>query len=112
MVTFSRGLFALSLLVLLAGVASDVAAHAALVRSDPPPGAVLPDAPSMIRLWFTGPLEARYTQAQVLNAAGEPVAGVSSAVAPEDDHALIVTLPADLPDDGYTVAWRTLSAAD
>ena len=67
---------------------------------------------STIRLWFTEPLEARYTRAQLLNAAGEPVAGVSSAVAPDDDHALVVTLPADIPDGGYTVAWRTLSAAD
>jgi copper transport protein len=113
MVTCSRGLLAAGLLlVFLVGGVSHAGAHAALVRSDPPPGAVLPDAPSTIRLWFTEPLEARYTQAQLLKAAGEPVAGVSSAIAPDDDHQLVVTLPADLPDGGYTVAWRNLSAAD
>jgi copper transport protein len=113
MVTFSRGLLALGLLVvLLVGMVSDARAHAALVRSDPPAGATLPTAPATIRLWFTEPLEARYTQAQVRNMTGEPVAGVSSAVAADDDHQLVVTLPADLPDGGYTVAWRTLSAAD
>ena len=113
MVTISRGLFSLGLLlVLLVGTIGDAGAHAALVRSDPPAGAVLPDAPSTIRLWFTEPLEARYTRAQVLNATGEPVAGVSSAIAPDDDHQLVVTLPADLPDGAYTVAWRNLSAAD
>ncbi|MDF2760423.1 MAG: hypothetical protein K0S99_3057 [Thermomicrobiales bacterium] len=110
---FARGLFALSaLLVLLVTVAADTDAHAALARSDPPAGATLADPPREIRLWFTEPLELRYTQAQVLNAAGDPVSGVSSAIAPEDDHALIVVLPSDLPDGGYTVAWRTLSAAD
>jgi copper transport protein len=113
MVTCSRGLLAAGLLlVLLVGGASHAGAHAALVRSDPPAGAVLPDAPSTIRLWFTEPLETRYTQAQVLNATGQLISGVSSAIAPEDDHQLVVTLPADLPDGGYTVAWRNLSAAD
>src|SRR5215210_4931971 len=99
MVMYSRGLLTLGLLLgLLVGGVGETEAHAALVRSDPPAGAVLPDAPSTIRLWFTEPLEARYTQAQVLNASGEPVAGVSSAITPEDDHALVVTLPTDLPD--------------
>jgi copper transport protein len=113
MAIFSRVLLALGvLLALLVGVVTDATAHAALVRSDPPAGAVLPEAPSTIRLWFTEPLEASFTRAQLLNAAGEPVAGTSSAIAPEDDHALVVTLPADLPDGGYTVAWRNLSAAD
>jgi copper transport protein len=100
------------LLVLLGSSANDLAAHAALERSDPPAGAILPHAPATIRLWFTEPLEARFTRAQLLSAAGEPVAGVSSTIAPDDDHQLVVTLPADLPDGAYTVAWRNLSAAD
>jgi len=100
------------LLVLLGSSANDLAAHAALDRSDPPAGAVLPDAPATIRLWFTEPLEARFTRAQLLSAAGEPVAGVSSTIAPDDDQQLVVTLPADLPDGAYTVAWRNLSTAD
>jgi copper transport protein len=100
------------LLALLVGVAGDAAAHAALVRTDPPAGAALPEAPTAIRLWFTEPLEPRYTRAQVLDATGSTVPGVSSAIAPDDDHQLVVTLPADLPDGGYTVAWRNLSSAD
>jgi len=100
------------LLVLLGSSANDLAAHAALDRSDPPAGAVLLDAPATIRLWFTEPLEARFTRAQLLSAAGEPVAGVSSTIAPDDDQQLVVTLPADLPDGAYTVAWRNLSTAD
>jgi copper transport protein len=100
------------LLVFLATGTPDVEAHAALARSDPPVGATLADPPAEIRLWFTEPLEERYTRAQVLDAAGDVLPAARSAIAPDDDHQLVVTLPPDLPDGGYTVAWRTLSAAD
>jgi copper transport protein len=43
---------------------------------------------------------------------GEPVPETRATIAPDDDHQLVVTLPADLPAGGYTVAWRNLSAAD
>jgi copper transport protein len=109
----SGALLALSAaLVLLLGKAAEADAHAALVRSDPPAGANLTDPPTEIRLWFTEPLEKRYTQAQVLNATGEVLPEVRSMIAPDDNHQFVVTLPSDLPDGGYTVAWRTLSAAD
>ena len=100
------------LLVFLATGTPDVDAHAALARSTPPAGATLADPPTEIRLWFTEPLEQRYTRAQVLNATGDVLPEARSAIAPDDDRSLIVTLPPDLPDGGYTVAWRSLSAAD
>ena len=92
--------------------AENAAAHATLARSDPPAGATMAEPPGSIRLWFTEPLESRYTRAELLDGAGGVVAGVDSAIAPSDDHALIVTIPTDLADGAYTVAWRTLSAAD
>lgn len=96
----------------LLATAGPAAAHAALDRSDPSSGAVLPEPPAEARLHFTEPLEPRFTRADLLDAAGQPVAGAASQVAPDNDHVLILTLPADLPDGGYTVAWRNLSAAD
>ncbi|MCA9877768.1 MAG: copper resistance protein CopC/CopD, partial [Thermomicrobiales bacterium] len=101
-----------ALLLLLLVTTGTAAAHAALDRSDPPSGAVLPDAPAEVRLHFTEPLEPRFTRADLLDAAGQPVSGSASRVAPENDHLLIMSLPSDLPDGGYTVAWRNLSAAD
>ncbi|MDQ2651555.1 MAG: copper resistance protein CopC, partial [Chloroflexota bacterium] len=101
-----------TLLWLLLASAVGTAAHAALDRSEPASGAVLPDAPSEVRIWFTEPLEPRFTRADLLDAAGQPLPGGTSQVAPDNDHLLILTLPPDLPDGGYTVAWRNLSAAD
>ena len=87
-------------------------AHAALVRSDPAAGASL-DAPPT-----RDPDVVRRTAGDVLyrrgsaRCAGNPVPGTTVAIAPDDRHELILTPPPDLPDGAYTVAWRTLSAAD
>jgi copper transport protein len=88
------------------------AAHAAFVRSEPPPGATLAQAPSVIRIWFAEPLETTFTGADLLDAHGTAVPGTSVSIAAEDRQQLILTLPLHLPDGAYTVAWRTLSAAD
>jgi copper transport protein len=100
--------------VLLAGAwaAATADAHAALVRSDPAAGASLDTPPTEIRIWFAEPLEASYTGAQLLDATGTPVPGATAAIAPDDTQELVLTPPPDLPDGPYTVAWRTLSAAD
>jgi copper transport protein len=98
-------------LLLLAFPAS-VDAHAAFERSDPAAGATLTEAPAEIRIWFTEPLEQSYTGADLLDAAGAKVPDITVAIAPDDGHQLIIDPPADLPEGGYTVAWRTLSAAD
>ena len=109
---FRLGVLCGALLALLLASAAGTAAHAALDRSEPASGEVLPAAPSEVRIWFTEPLEPRFTRADLLDAAGQPAPGGVSQVAPENDHLLILTLPPDLPDGGYTVAWRNLSAAD
>jgi copper transport protein len=91
--------------------AGEARAHAALERSDPAAGAVLAEAPSEIRLWFSEPLEAAYTGADLLDGAGAVVPGVSTAIA-ADDHYLLIITPPHLSNGGYTVAWRSLSSAD
>ncbi|MCA9878863.1 MAG: copper resistance protein CopC/CopD, partial [Thermomicrobiales bacterium] len=106
------GMFCATLLMLLLASAAGIAAHAALERSEPASGEVLPTAPAEVRIWFTEPLEPRFTRADLLDANGQPAPGGTSQVAPDNDHLLILTLPPDLPDGGYTVAWRNLSAAD
>lgn len=102
------------LIAALAGVASpaSVAAHAALERSDPAAGASLPESPAEIRLTFTEPLEAAFSGADLLDSAGEMVPGAAASIAPGNDHELVLVPAAPLADGNYTVAWRTLSAAD
>jgi copper transport protein len=101
-------------LTVLAGAASpaSVDAHAALELSDPVAGASLPEPPTEIRLTFTEPLESAYTGADLLDAAGDPVPAVAVSIAPDNDHQLVIVPASPLADGNYTVAWRTLSAAD
>ncbi|MFT4041103.1 MAG: copper resistance protein CopC, partial [Thermomicrobiales bacterium] len=100
------------ILLCLLATTSGALAHAALDRSEPAAGAVLPTPPTAVRIWFTEPLEPRFTRADLLDASGQAVPGATSGIAPENDHELVLTLPAGLPDGGYTVAWRNVSSAD
>lgn len=104
----------LLLLVALSFVArpGSASAHAAFLRSDPAPNAVLATAPDRIQIWFFEPLEAAATGADLLDLSGAEIAGTTARVADDDDHRLDIVLPAGLTDGTYTVSWRNLSAAD
>ena len=78
----------------------------------PPAGASLDTPPTEIRIWFAEPLEALLHRRAAARCHRDPVAGATAAIAPDDDQELVLTPPPDLPDGAYTVAWRTLSAAD
>lgn len=100
------------LLLLALAHPAGVEGHAAFARSEPPAGAVLPEPPSEIRIWFTEPLEPDFSKATLLDASGDAVPGATSAVAAGDRYQLVVSLATPLPDGGYTVAWSNVSAAD
>lgn len=94
--------------------AAPAQAHAVLVRADPADGAVLPSAPSAVRLAFNEPVVPLGGGLRVFAADGTRV---DLARAPEradvdaDDRSVVaVALPGDLPDGGYVVAWRVRSA--
>ncbi|HET7181717.1 MAG TPA: copper resistance protein CopC [Candidatus Limnocylindrales bacterium] len=103
---------ALALLV-LATVAwpGEVAAHALLKASDPAKGATLGSAPTSITLTFTETPDPRLSSVKVLDSAGtNHTTGALTTVA-GDELSLSVPLDA-LPDGGYTVSWRAVSAVD
>jgi len=87
-------------------------AHAYLDHADPPPGSILAQAPTQLRLVFSERLEASFSQVHVLNTGRESVDRGGSHSDPDDPLALLVSLPPGLPDGVYTVAWRTVSADD
>ena len=90
-------------------VQSQVAeAHANVVRSEPPANSTLDASPDRITLWFTEPMEARFSEIQALNSAGARVDSEDSRVDANDLTVMSVSLP-PLPDGTYTVAWRNLS---
>ena len=79
-----------------------------MVRSEPPANSTLDASPDRITLWFTEPMEARFSEIQVLNSAGARVDSEDSRVDANDLTVMSVSLP-PLPDGTYTVAWRNLS---
>jgi copper transport protein len=88
-----------------------VDAHAFLERSDPEANAVLPEQATEVRLWFTEPLEADSSRADLYDAAGQPVSQGDSRIGDEPNQ-LILPLPPDLPNGTYTVQWRNVSTVD
>ena len=93
-------------------VQSQVAeAHANLIRSEPPANSTLDASPDRITIWFSEPMEAAFSEIQVLNATGARVDSQDSAVDANDLTIMSVSLPT-LPDGTYTVAWRNLSTID
>ena len=108
--------FALACAVALAAQSLDIEAqvaeaHANLVRSEPAANSTLDAAPDRITIWFTEPMEAGFSEIQVLNSAGVRVDSGDSVVDANDLTVMSVGLP-DLPDGTYTVAWRNLSTID
>jgi copper transport protein len=87
-------------------------AHANLDRADPAAGTDLDQPPAQLQLQFSEAVDGSFSRIQLLNAQGQPVDRGDSRVAPNDPLSMVVSLPNQVPDGVYTVAWRTLSAVD
>ncbi|WP_324276410.1 copper resistance CopC family protein [Blastococcus brunescens] len=87
--------------------AAPAAAHATLVSTDPGEGARLDAVPSEVTLEFSEGVSLGAGYARVLGADGERVDTGAAAV---DGRVLTIPLRADLPDDGYLVTYRVVSA--
>lgn len=92
-------------LALLSGAAS-ASAHAYLDHASPLVGSTVTSAPREVRMWFSQPLEPRFTAAQLHSGAGAVVAtgGVDTA----DPKQIVIHVPA-LPPGKYKVLWKVLS---
>lgn len=87
--------------------AGPAAAHATLVSTDPGEGARLDAAPSVVSLRFSEGVSLDAGYARVLDAAQARVdAGAASA----DGGVLTIPLRDDLPEGGYLVTYRVISA--
>jgi putative copper export protein/methionine-rich copper-binding protein CopC len=101
----------LLLSVLLSIDSTSVYAHALLVRSTPDAGAELAIAPPAVELWFSEPLEARFSRVYLVDSAGNEIGRGASIVDPDDPFHMTLPLT-ELPPGIYTVVWETLSQAD
>ena len=103
----------LSLIAITVAPGDHALAHANLVRSLPPVGAVLDVAPAEGQLWFSEPPEPRFSDLQVVDVQGARVDKRDSHVVPDDPSSLIVSLlRPGLPNGTYTIVWRVVSALD
>jgi copper transport protein len=96
--------------ILTVALAPAAAAHAALERSDPAEGEVLPEAPTAVTLAFTEPPDPELSEVRLLSSSGAEV-GASDAVR-RPGNVLRIALPDGVSDGVYTVAWRAVSEVD
>jgi len=89
---------------------ASASAHAFLQRSDPAANAVMPAAPSLVRLWFTERIEPAFSTATLYDSQGNRVDTARAQVG--EGNELVVPLPSTLPGGTYTIQWRNVSATD
>lgn len=89
-----------------------VAAHAVLLRATPSSSESLAQAPQLVQLLFSEPLDPVFSHVQVMDAGGQQVDSGDSHLDRQDDRLLAVSLRAGLSNGVYTVVWRSLSAID
>lgn len=97
--------------VLLITLTRPVWAHAVLTHATPAINASLTQTPDEIRLWFTEPLEPRFSHFTLRDMSGAPVKIPASQVDSADPKQMYGK-PGHLPNGLYTVVWESVSAAD
>src|SRR6267142_4085432 len=104
------GVAVLAAMAVLAS-ARPVAAHAILLRTDPPDGVTLSGSPHELHLWFTESVVVELSTFDLLDADLKPVPVSSVQVAADDASQILVTLP-ELPTSTFRLNWRTVSRDD
>ncbi|HEX7117723.1 MAG TPA: copper resistance protein CopC [Longimicrobiales bacterium] len=95
-------------LPLLIGMAGDAAAHEVLKHSVPGDGARLDEAPRVLRLTFTRPVELGLTRVELLGPEGQPVALAAPELAADSANVIVVAVRGALKAGDYTVRWRVV----
>ncbi len=98
------------LAAVLLGVVPSASAHAALVRTDPGEGAVVPSAPGSVTLWFSEGVLLSADSLTVYDPAGRRVQHGTAHHAGGRADSATVDLASGLRTGTYTVAWKAVSA--
>jgi copper transport protein len=85
-------------------------AHALLVKADPPVNSQLRDPPKELTLYFSEPLERKFSSVRVIDQDGNRVD--QSVTFDDTDKALMRVQLSDLKPGYITVNWQTVSAVD
>ena len=96
--------------IAVVGWASPASAHAELISSDPAAGSVLPSSPGEIVLRFTEAVDPTDDAVRLVAADGTPVA-TRPVTQDLGSDSVTATIPDQLADGSYVVAWSVVSAA-
>jgi copper transport protein len=87
-------------------------AHAIITKSDPVPGQSLSAAPSKVDIYFSDPVDIRYSEIKVLDADGQQIEKSDQHYIGSDQTALSVSLPPNLKNGIYTISTKVLDQTD
>src|SRR5438309_122514 len=87
-------------------------AHAFVTKSDPAPSHSLSTQPSKVDVYFSDPIDIRYSQLKVLNSSGGEIQEKDQHYINNDESTLSVSLPPGLKDGIYTVITKVLDQTD
>ncbi len=90
----------------------DASAHALILKSNPTPSQSLSSPPAKIDVYFTDPVDIRYSEIKVLDPNGKEIENHDLKYINSDQSGLGVTLPAGLPNGVYTVSTKVLDQTD
>lgn len=98
-------------LALAFSLAAPAFAHGFIERAEPPVGGAVAESPAQVQVWFSEPMEPRFSALEVFPAGSAMRIDLGdSRVA--WDNSLAVSLPPALPRGAYTVVWRVVTLSD
>lgn len=87
-------------------------AHAFVTKSDPAPSQSLSSPPSKIDVYFSDPVDIRYSEIKVLDSDGKQIQGNDQHYIGGNQLSLSVSLPPNLKNGIYTISTKVLDQTD
>jgi len=86
--------------------------HAFVIKSSPSPSQSLSTPPSKLDVYFSEPVDIRYSKLTVIDSNGKEIGNKDIHTINNDPASLSITLPSGLKDGVYTVSTKVLSQVD
>ncbi len=107
-------------IIIIAAIASVIAipnipnsyAHAFVTKSDPAPSQSLSTPPSKVDVYFSDPVDIRYSEIKVLDSDGKQIQGNDQHYINGSQLSLSVSLPPNLKNGIYTISTKVLDQTD
>ena len=87
-------------------------AHAFVTKSDPAPSQSLSSPPSKVDVYFSDPVDIRYSEVKVLDSDGKQIQGNDQHYIGGNQLSLSVSLPPNLKNGIYTISTKVLDQTD